>query len=65
MNKLFGIIMGAIVAILGATGLVNQEEGAGLQEYGTSAVEGAIGLVQVIRELVKRKKDEKKDKEQK
>lgn len=59
-ETLTSVILGAIVAILGATGVVNAEEGADLTTYGTSAGAGIVGLVEVIRAIIKRGKNKDK-----
>ena len=57
INETFtSVLLGAVVAILGATGVINADEGADLTTYGVSAGSGLIGLVQIIRAIIKRRK---------
>ena len=62
INETFtSVLLGAVVAILGATGIINADEGADLTTYGTSAGAGIIGLVEVIRAIIKRGKGKGKN----
>ena len=59
-NKISTIAIGAVIAILGATGFITADEGTSLSGYGISTATGIIGLVEIIRGIIQRKKDEKK-----
>lgn len=58
-DTLITIILQAIVAILGATGLITADEGTALSGYAFSAITGTIGTVEVIRAIVRRRKQKK------
>ena len=50
------IILGAVLAVLAAIGLVTAEEGASLGTYGTQTISGIIGIVEIVRGIIARRK---------
>lgn len=57
------ICLQAIVAILGATGLITADEGTALSGYAFSAITGTIGVVEVVRAVIRRRKQKKAERE--
>ncbi len=58
-DTLITIILQAIVAILGATGLITADEGTALSGYAFSAITGTIGIVEVVRAIIRRRKQKR------
>lgn len=58
-DTLITIILSAIVAILGATGIITSEEGTQLSAYAFDAITGTIGLVELIRAIIRRRKQKR------
>ena len=55
-GKLITTLIGAVVMVLGITGVVTTEEGTALSGYSSNIGLGIIGLVEVIRGIIDRKK---------
>lgn len=63
MDKTINLILGAILTILGAFGIVQADESTALLTYSSDIIVGSIGVYQIVRAIIKRykaKKDEKK-----
>ncbi len=58
-DTLITIILSAVVAILGATGIITSEEGTQLSAYALDAITGTIGLVELIRAIIRRRKQKR------
>lgn len=58
-DTLITIILSAVVAILGATGIITSEEGTQLSAYAFDAITGTIGLVEMIRAIIRRRKQKR------
>lgn len=56
LSKLLPILIGAAVAILGATGLVTPEEGSSLQGHCSSIALGIIGVAEIVKGVRARRK---------
>lgn len=54
-DKLITVIIGALVAILGATGVLTADEGTQATGYAVSISTGVLGLVELIRGVIKRR----------
>ncbi len=59
MDKTVTIILGAILTVLSATGLITADESTSLLSYASSVVVGGIGLYDVIKSIIKRRKEKK------
>lgn len=55
-DTLITIILSAVVAILGATGLITADEGTKISAYAFDAITGTIGLVEVVRAIIRRRR---------
>ena len=59
MNEKFTIVLGAVLAVLNAFGIINADESAKLLDYGISTVSGAVGIYLIIKGIVKRIKEKR------
>ena len=63
MDKTINLIIGAILTVLGAFGIVQADESTALLTYSSNVIVGTIGIYEIVRAIIKRykaKKDEKK-----
>ena len=62
MDKTITIIIGAVLTLLGAFGIITGEESTALATYGSDVVVGGIGIYEIVRGIIKRRKEKKEAK---
>ena len=59
MDKTITIILGAILTVLGAFGIIQADESTQLLAYSSDVIVGCIGIYEIVRGIIKRRKEKK------
>lgn len=59
MDKTITIIIGAVLTMLGAFGIIQANEQTALMTYSSDVIVGCIGIYEIVRGIIKRRKEKK------
>lgn len=62
MDKTITIIIGAVLTMLGAFGILQADEQTALMTYSSDVIVGGIGIYEIVRGIIKRHKEKKETK---
>ena len=65
MEDKIGLVLGAVLTILGAFGILKPDESTALATYGSSFIISGIGIYEVVKAIVKRYRQKKTEEEKK